>query len=44
MGGFAGPSLEDTTKTAGSLRRGACTIGTAYEGVRSFPAGDVKFL
>ncbi|GMH99503.1 hypothetical protein TrLO_g5871 [Triparma laevis f. longispina] len=44
MGGFAGPDMEDTSLTSGSLKEARCNIGTGYEGVKGFPRGDLRFL
>ena len=43
MGGFAGPSMEDTSINAGNLREGFSSPGGAYDAPRGWPAQG-KFL
>ena len=38
MGGFAGPSMEDTKINAGSLKEGSSSPGGAYDVPRGWPA------
>lgn len=45
MGGFTGPSVENVSSVAGSLRRGKSSVGGCYEYVRGWPvAGDFSVV